>query len=248
VGQRHGAAQRSGARHGRQRADNQLTNVNNSAEIWNPSTGHWHVGPSAREGAFVPFIGAAVARCDGARGGRRPVQVNTNAEIYFRPTSSMPQARWRPAPDHLCARYRQRRRYVDDRVDTPAISRVTLIKSGSVTPVNMDQRFIGCRSRHPGICFMPTCRCARATRRPVSICCLQSTPPVCRRERRSSTSTSTPPERRGRLHANRGRCGGAVSSWRAQRSRTLVGARQLLDYVIKSVPLRQGQSVRAMDR
>ena len=98
--------------------ENQLTNVNNSAEIWNPSTGHWHVGTSGVKARL--YHSSALLLPDAtvlvAGGGAPGPQVNTNAEIYYPPylfdaTGALAAA----APDRLGARYRQRRRYVDDR-------------------------------------------------------------------------------------------------------------------------------------
>ena len=67
--------------------ENQLTNVNNSAEIWNPTTGHWHVGSSGVKARL--YHSSALLLPDAtvlvAGGGAPGPQVNPNAEIYFPP-------------------------------------------------------------------------------------------------------------------------------------------------------------------
>ncbi len=124
---------------------NQLTGVNTTAEIWDPETGLWHVGS-----AGVParlYHSSALLLPDGsvlvAGGGAPGPLVNTNAEIYYPPYlfngvggfATRPQILLAPdvanVGDNLAVQ-----------VDA-TISRVTLIKSGSVThSVNMDQRFL----------------------------------------------------------------------------------------------------------
>ena len=126
--------------------ENQLTNVNNSAEIWNPITGHWHVGRSGVKARL--YHSSALLLPDAtvlvAGGGAPGPQVNTNAEIYFPPYLFDAAGALATRPQIISAPDTAN---VGDtltiEVDTPAISRVTLIKSGSVThSVNMDQRFI----------------------------------------------------------------------------------------------------------
>ena len=126
--------------------ENQLTNVNNSAEIWNPITGHWHVGRSGVKARL--YHSSALLLPDAtvlvAGGGAPGPQVNTNAEIYIPPYLFDAAGALATRPQIISAPDTAN---VGDtltiEVDTPAISRVTLIKSGSVThSVNMDQRFI----------------------------------------------------------------------------------------------------------
>ena len=130
---------------GGSRVDNQMTDVNTIAEIWDPDTGLWHQGvPGAlarlyhSAGLLLPDASVLVA------GGGAPGPLNnTNAEIYYPPYlydsagdfASRPQIVSAPntanVGDHLAVQ-----------VDRN-ISRVTLVKTGSVThSVNMDQRFL----------------------------------------------------------------------------------------------------------
>lgn len=131
---------------GGSQTENQLVGVNNSAEIWDPTTGQWHVGTSGvparlyHSGALLLPDATVLVSGGGAPG----PQNNTNAEIYSPPYlfnasgGLAPRPRILGAPDTL---------NVGDSltidVDAPNISRVTLIKSGSTThSVNMDQRFL----------------------------------------------------------------------------------------------------------
>jgi YVTN family beta-propeller protein len=130
---------------GGSRVENQLTDVNNSAEIWNPDTGLWHVGSSGARARL--YHSSALLLPDAtvlvAGGGAPGPLVNTNAEIYSPPylfddegnLAARPQILNAPdvadVGDNLTLE-------VDSR-----ISRLTLVKSGSVThSVNMDQRFL----------------------------------------------------------------------------------------------------------
>ena len=77
---------RSGARDRRQRASTtQLNDVNTSAEIWNPATGQWTVGPSGsrarlyHSGALLLPDASVLVTGGGAPG---PLQ-NLHAEIYY---------------------------------------------------------------------------------------------------------------------------------------------------------------------
>jgi YVTN family beta-propeller protein len=124
---------------------NQLTGVNTSAEIWDPDTGLWHVGPGGAAARL--YHSSALLLPDAtvlvAGGGAPGPLVNTNAEIYQPPylfdgnggLAGRPQIVSAPdtanVGDHLAVQ-----------VDS-SVSRVTLVKSGSVThSVNMDQRFL----------------------------------------------------------------------------------------------------------
>jgi YVTN family beta-propeller protein len=126
--------------------DNQLTGINNSAEVWNPATGQWTVGPSGsrarmyHSGALLLPDATVMVHGGGAPG---PLN-NLHAEIYqpsylFTPAGALAQ---RPtivsAPDNI-----DNGQHFSVNVGTASISRVTLVRSGSVThSVNMDQRFI----------------------------------------------------------------------------------------------------------
>ena len=126
--------------------DNQLTNVNNSAEIWDPNTGQWHVGPSAVKARL--YHSAALLLPDASvlvSGGGAPGPLNnTNAEIYYPPYLYAPGGGFAARPAIISAPDTAN---VGDnlavQMDSTNISRVTLAKTGSVThSVNMDQRFV----------------------------------------------------------------------------------------------------------
>jgi len=65
--------------------DNQLTDVNNSAEIWDPATGQWTVGPSGSRARL--YHSTALLLPDAsvlvAGGGAPGPLVNRHAEIYY---------------------------------------------------------------------------------------------------------------------------------------------------------------------
>ncbi len=125
--------------------ENQLTGVNNRAEIWNPATGQWHVGTAGVRARL--YHSAALLLPDAtvlvSGGGAPGPQVNTNAEIYYPPylfddsgafalrprIASWPSAA--EAGDTLTLEVEG------------DVARVALVKTGSVThSVNMDQRFV----------------------------------------------------------------------------------------------------------
>jgi YVTN family beta-propeller protein len=131
---------------GGSRVDNQLVGVNNSAEIWNPEAGQWHAGAAGA----VPrlYHSSALLLQDGtvlvAGGGAPGPFNNTNAEIYSPPylfdssgnLAARPQIISAPSTADVGS-------LLNIDVDTTDISRVTLVKTGSVThSVNMDQRFV----------------------------------------------------------------------------------------------------------
>jgi len=125
---------------------NELTGVNNSAEIWNPANGQWTVGASGSRARL--YHSTALLLPDAsvlvAGGGAPGPLVNLHAEIYYPPylydTSGNFAARPAivTAPDTI---YQGQAFSVG--VGTATISRVTLVKTGSEThSVNMDQRFV----------------------------------------------------------------------------------------------------------
>ncbi|MGH8516181.1 MAG: galactose oxidase-like domain-containing protein, partial [Panacagrimonas sp.] len=126
---------------------NELVDVNNSAEMWNPSTGTWTLGSSGAlarlyhsNALLLPDATVLVA------GGGAPGPLNNlNAEIYSPPYlfTSGGVAATRPritaAPTQLVVG----NSFNLDFADAPGISRVVLIKTGSATHGwNMEQRFI----------------------------------------------------------------------------------------------------------
>jgi YVTN family beta-propeller protein len=127
-------------------SENKLTGVNNKAEIWNPDTGQWHVGP---EGALARLYHSSALLLPDASvlvaGGGAPGPLkNTNAEIYYPPYLYDTDGGFATRPQILSA---PTTADVGDslavQIDSSVVSRVTLVKSGSVThSVNMDQRFL----------------------------------------------------------------------------------------------------------
>jgi len=125
---------------------NQLTGVNNRAEIWNPATGLWTRGAPGRRarlyhsGALLLPDASVLVHGGGAPG---PL-TNLHAEIYYPPYLYDASGAFRPRPVISSAP-----ETVNLGVDFSVVSnstnirRVTLVKTGSVThSVNMDQRFI----------------------------------------------------------------------------------------------------------
>jgi hypothetical protein len=127
--------------------DNQLTGVNNTAEIWDPETGNWTrgaVGTNARlyhSGALL--LPDARVLVDG--GGAPGPLVNLNAEIFTPPYlfDSTGALMSRPgivlAPDTI----QVGGNFTIGFSNASSISRVTMVKTGSVThSVSMDQAFL----------------------------------------------------------------------------------------------------------
>jgi hypothetical protein len=118
-----------------------------NAEIWNPSTGQWHVGSPAvkprlyhSSALLLPDASVLVAG-----GGAPGPLVNTNAEIYYPPYLYAANGSFAPRPVVSSAPDTAN---VGDvlavvMADSSPVGRVTLVKTGSVThSVNMDQRFV----------------------------------------------------------------------------------------------------------
>jgi len=126
--------------------DNQMVGVNNSAEIWDPATGEWHVGTSGVKARLYHSAGLLLpdASVLVSGGGAPGPQVNTNAEIYYPPYlfDGNGDLAARPfilsAPDTA-----EVGDVLDIEIDASTISAINLVKTGSVThSVNMDQRFL----------------------------------------------------------------------------------------------------------
>ena len=125
---------------------NKLNGVNNTAEIWDPATGTWHVGSRGAVARLYHSIciAAAGCQCPGCRRWCPGPLVNTNAEIYYPPYLYDEAGDFAVRPQILDA---PNSADVGDtlaiQVDTSNISRVTLVKSGTVThSFNMEQRFL----------------------------------------------------------------------------------------------------------
>ena len=125
--------------------ENQLTGVNNRAEIWNPATGQWHLGTAGVKARL--YHSAALLLPDAtvlvSGGGAPGPQVNTNAEIYYPPYlfddsgSFALRPRMTSWPSTAEAGDTLTLEVEGD------VARVALVKSGSVThSVNMDQRYL----------------------------------------------------------------------------------------------------------
>jgi YVTN family beta-propeller protein len=126
---------------------NQLTGVNNSAEIWNPTTGQWTRGPDGQRARLYHSI--SVLLPDGrvlvGGGGAPGPQNNLNVEVYNPPylydTNGLRavQARITSVPGSVDIGDT----FTADFVDANDISRVTMVKAASVThSFNMEQRFV----------------------------------------------------------------------------------------------------------
>jgi hypothetical protein len=124
---------------------NQMTGANTAAEIWNPSTGTWKVGAA---GALARlYHSTALLLPDAtvlvAGGGAPGPLTNLNAEIYYPPYLFGPNGTVAPRPAIVTAPevLSVGQSFALDVAG--AISRVTLIKTGSVTHAwNMEQRFL----------------------------------------------------------------------------------------------------------
>jgi YVTN family beta-propeller protein len=126
---------------------NELTNVNNSAEIWNPTTGVWTRGPDGQRARMYHSISVLLpdARVLVGGGGAPGPQNNLNVEIYNPPYlydasgARVVQPRLMSAPAELNIG----ETFDVDFTDATDISRVTMVKAASVThSFNMEQRFV----------------------------------------------------------------------------------------------------------
>jgi YVTN family beta-propeller protein len=126
---------------------NELTGVNNSAEIWNPSTGQWRRGAEGQLARLYHSLAMLLpdASVLVAGGGSPGPLNNDNAEIYYPPYLFDAGGGWASRPQIAAAPS-----YVDigqtffvDVADGDAAERVALVKTGAVShSFNMDQRFI----------------------------------------------------------------------------------------------------------
>jgi YVTN family beta-propeller protein len=126
---------------------NEMTGVNYSAEIWNPTTGQWLVGPP--EALARMYHSTAVLMPDAsvlvAGGGAPGPQNNTNMEIYYPPYlySAAGGFATRPVIDAAPSTIDIGETFGVGMGGTGAIGRVALIKSASVSHSwNTEQRFI----------------------------------------------------------------------------------------------------------
>ena len=132
---------------GGSRTWNALDQVNNSAEIWNPDTGTWTVGPSGVQARLYHSMSLLLP--DGTvmvgGGGAPGPQNNTNFELYFPPYlfAAGGQLAARPVIEAAPTVMDIGRTYTVDVAGPSAAARVVMIKHGSVTHSwNMEQRFV----------------------------------------------------------------------------------------------------------
>lgn len=132
---------------GGSRVWNELTDVNNIAEIWNPDTGQWTQGASGNRARL--YHSTALLLPDAsvlvAGGGAPGPQNNLNVEIYYPPYLFRAEGGLAPRPTIAAApdTLEIGRTFSVDYADAASISRVTLVKTSSVTHSwNMEQRFV----------------------------------------------------------------------------------------------------------
>jgi YVTN family beta-propeller protein len=126
---------------------NEMTGVNYKAEIWNPTTGQWLVGPPEARARL--YHSTAVLMPDAsvlvAGGGAPGPENNTNMEIYYPPYlyNAAGGFATRPTIDVAPSTLDIGETFAVDMAGTGAISRVALIKTASVSHSwNTEQRFI----------------------------------------------------------------------------------------------------------
>jgi len=126
---------------------NEMTGVNYNAEIWNPTTGQWLVGPPQARARL--YHSTAVLMPDAsvlvAGGGAPGPQNNTNMEIYYPPYLYNAGGGFatRPVIETAPGTIDIGETFAVDIQGTGAISRVALIKTASVSHSwNTEQRFI----------------------------------------------------------------------------------------------------------
>jgi YVTN family beta-propeller protein len=126
---------------------NEMTGVNYNAEIWNPTTGQWTVGPPEAQARL--YHSTAVLMPDASvlvsGGGAPGPQNNTNMEIYYPPYlyNAAGGFATRPVIDSAPSAIDIGETFGVQLGGTGAISRVALIKTASVSHSwNTEQRFI----------------------------------------------------------------------------------------------------------
>jgi YVTN family beta-propeller protein len=132
---------------GGSQAWNEMTGVNYNAEIWNPVTGTWQVGPPEARARL--YHSTAVLLPDASvlvlGGGAPGPQVNTNIEVYY-PSYLYNAAGGfaaRPVIEDAPGAVDIGETFDVEMAGTGTVSRVVMVKSGSVTHSwNMEQRFV----------------------------------------------------------------------------------------------------------
>jgi YVTN family beta-propeller protein len=132
---------------GGSQVNNQLTGVNNSAEIWDPTTGIWTRGPDGQRARLYHSMSLLLpdGRVLVGGGGAPGPLANLNMEVYLPPYlydangARAMQPRLTSAPAQIDIG----ETFFADFTDAADISRVTLVKTASVTHSwNMEQRFV----------------------------------------------------------------------------------------------------------
>jgi len=127
--------------------DNQLTGVNNTAEIWDPDTGLWTRGAA---GVYARLYHSGALLLPDARvlihgGGAPGPLTNLNVEIYTPPYLLDPTGAPMPRPSIVLApdTIQVGQSFTVGFSSASSISRVTMVKTGSVThSVDMEQGFL----------------------------------------------------------------------------------------------------------
>ena len=132
---------------GGSQVNNELIGVNNSAEIWDPTTGTWTRGPDGQRPRLYHAIGLLIpdGRVLVGGGGARGPVTNLNTEVYLPPYlfDSTGALAMQPRLTSAPAQIDIGETFFADFTDAADISRVTLVKTGSVTHgFNMEQRFV----------------------------------------------------------------------------------------------------------
>jgi hypothetical protein len=128
---------------------NELTNVDYTAELWNPTTGQWTAGAAATKPRLYHSIALLLPDATvltGAGGAPGPIN-ELNSEIYYPPYLYLNDGSGNPAPRPTLVSAPTTATVGQAVTATvgpsDAISRVTFVRTGSMThSTNVDQRFI----------------------------------------------------------------------------------------------------------